>query len=179
MKLSGKLHRGCPSPQTSFPTLSGTSMSSKNPGRDLKDMKRLEGSGESWQGSRCLIFMKLSGKLHRGCPSPLTPFPTLSGTSMSSKIPGRDLEDRWSLDRVPDVKSWWKFPRSFQRMLPPVWQHLKVHHEPPCPPRFQEETQRIGAALDRFIRSLHVLQDSKIWHHHQEHPHPSRPKEVT
>ena len=26
-----------------------------------------------------------------------------SGSSMSSKTPGRDLEERWSLDRAPDI----------------------------------------------------------------------------
>ena len=65
--------------------------------------KRFKGHGESWQGSRCLIVMKLSGKLPRGCPNPLTPFPMLSGTSMSSKTPGRDLKDMESLERVQDV----------------------------------------------------------------------------
>ena len=29
-----------------------------------------------------------------------------TGISISSKTPGRDLKDRWSLDMVPDVKSW-------------------------------------------------------------------------
>ena len=33
----------------------------------------------------------------------LTPSPGSSGTSMSSKTPGRDLEDRLSQDSVPDV----------------------------------------------------------------------------
>ena len=103
MKLSGMLPKGCPSPLAPFPTWSGTSMSSKTPGRDLKDMKRLEnmktleGSGESWQGSRWSILLKLLGMLPRGNPSPLTPIPTLSGTPMSSKTPGKDLEDMESL----------------------------------------------------------------------------------
>ena len=33
------------------------------------------------------------------------PDPSSSGTSMSSKTPGRDLEDRGSLDRVSDVQT--------------------------------------------------------------------------
>ena len=49
--------------------------------------------------------MKLTDKLLRDDPCHLTPLPGSSGTSMSSKTPGRDLEDRWSLDRVSDVGS--------------------------------------------------------------------------
>ena len=49
--------------------------------------------------------MKLSVKLPVGVPNNLTPSPTRSGTSMSSKTPGRDLEDRLSLDKVPKVGS--------------------------------------------------------------------------
>ena len=49
--------------------------------------------------------IKLTRELPRGCPSPPTPFSTLSGTSMSSKTPGRDFKDIGSLDRVQDVGS--------------------------------------------------------------------------
>ena len=49
--------------------------------------------------------MKISQKLPNNAPTFMTPSPGSSGTSMSSKIPARDLEDRWSLDRVPDVRS--------------------------------------------------------------------------
>ena len=49
--------------------------------------------------------MKLSVKLPVGVPNILTPTPPRSGTSMSSKTPGRDLEDRLSLDKVPEVGS--------------------------------------------------------------------------
>ena len=35
----------------------------------------------------------------------LTPSPALPGALMSSKSPGSELEDRWSLDKVPDVES--------------------------------------------------------------------------
>ena len=49
--------------------------------------------------------MKLPRKLPRDITSTLTLSPVASRTSMSSKTPGRDLEDRWSLDEVPDVGS--------------------------------------------------------------------------
>ena len=49
--------------------------------------------------------MKLSVKLPMDIMSTLTSSPVPSRTSMSSKTPGRDLEDRWSLDEVPDVRS--------------------------------------------------------------------------
>ena len=35
----------------------------------------------------------------------LAPSPPLSGTSLPSKTPGGDLEDRWSLDNFADVGS--------------------------------------------------------------------------
>ena len=41
--------------------------------------------------------MKPSQKGHKDAPIDLTPSPGLSGTSMSSKTPGRDIEDKWSL----------------------------------------------------------------------------------
>ena len=49
--------------------------------------------------------MKLSVKLLMDIMSTLTPSPVSSRTSTSSKTPGRDLKDRWSLDEVPDVRS--------------------------------------------------------------------------
>ena len=49
--------------------------------------------------------MKLSVKLPVGVPNNMTPSPPGSGTSMSSKTPVRDLEDRLSLDKVPEVRS--------------------------------------------------------------------------
>ena len=96
-------------------------------------------------------------------------------------------EDRWSLDRVSDVRSWWNFHRSFWSMIPIIWHHLQVHQEPPHPPRLQEETWRTGGVLtgflmldldetfteasewwslsydttSMFIRNLHILQDSR------------------
>ena len=49
--------------------------------------------------------MKLSVKLPMDIMSTLTSSPAPSRTSMSSKTPGRDLEDMWSLEEVPDVGS--------------------------------------------------------------------------
>ena len=112
--------------------------------------KGSKGHWESWQGSRYSILMKLSGKLPMGCPSPLTPFPTLSGTSMSSKTPGRDLKDMGSLDRVQDVWSSWNFQGSFIGVALAPWHHFQLCQEPPCPPRLQEETWRTWGVLTGF-----------------------------
>ena len=58
-----------------------------------------------------------------------------SGTSKSSKTPGRDLNDRWSLDRVPDVQLKWKFQGSFSMIVSLIHGHLQMRQEPPCPPK--------------------------------------------
>ena len=44
--------------------------------------------------------MKLTQKLLKYDPYHMTPPPGSSETSTTSKTPGRDLEDKWSLDRV-------------------------------------------------------------------------------
>ena len=49
--------------------------------------------------------MKLSVKLPWDILVTLTPYLASSRTSLSSKTPGRDLEEMKSLDKVPDVKS--------------------------------------------------------------------------
>ena len=49
--------------------------------------------------------MKLSVKLSRDILSTLTPSLSPSRTSVSSKTPGRDLEDTQSLDKLPDIVS--------------------------------------------------------------------------
>ena len=72
-------------------------------------------------------------------------------------------------------------------MLSPIWHHLQVHQENPCPPRLQEETWMTGGvltlflmsdldktftegsdvcylqsgAISKFIENVHVLLDSK------------------
>ena len=49
--------------------------------------------------------MKLSEKVQMVSLFAMTPSPGPSGTSMSSKTPGSDLEDRRSLDTVSDYGS--------------------------------------------------------------------------
>ena len=118
----------------------------------LQDSRKiLGGQVESWWSSWCWIFMKLSGKLPGDIMSALTPSPAPSRTSMSSKTPGRDLEDRCSLGKVPDVGSWWNFQYSFPGILCVPWHYLQLHQEHPHPPRLQEETLRIGGVLMRFL----------------------------
>ena len=38
-------------------------------------------------------------------------------------------------------------------MFPPIWNHLQVHQECPCPPGLQEETWRTGGVLSLFLMS--------------------------
>ena len=40
-------------------------------------------------------------------------------------------------------------------MFPPIWHHLQVHQECPCPPRLQEETWRKGGVLTWLLMSDH------------------------
>ena len=47
--------------------------------------------------------MKLSVKLPKDILDTLTPSLASSITSLSSKTPERDLEDRWSLDKLPYI----------------------------------------------------------------------------
>ena len=62
---------------------------------DLHDSKkRLGRQEESWQCSWCWILMKISYKLYNNSLIHLTSSLGPSGTSMSSKTPGRDLENR-------------------------------------------------------------------------------------
>ena len=49
--------------------------------------------------------MKLSEKVQMVSPFAITPSPDPSGTYMSSKTPGSDLEDRKSLNTVSDYGS--------------------------------------------------------------------------
>ena len=51
------------------------------------------------------IIIKPSGKVPMGIIDPPTPSPAPSGLSRSSKTPGRDFDDRCSLDKLPDVGS--------------------------------------------------------------------------
>ena len=88
-------------------------------------------------------------------------FPSFSGTSTSSKTPGRDLEDRWSLYKVSDVWYWWNFHRNFWRIIHIIWhqllvhqESLQVHQEFLSLPRLQEETWRTGGVLTGFLLFL-------------------------
>ena len=99
--------------------------------------------------------MKLSQKLLMDVSSHLKPYPGPSGMSMTSKTPGRDLEERWSLDMVPYVRSWWNFCRHFWWMFPPIWHHLQIYQECPCPPQLWEETSSTGGVLTWFLMSDH------------------------
>ena len=84
-------------------------------------------------------------------PTLLTPSPSVSGTSMSSKTPGGDLEDKRSLDRLFLNQSSSNLQETFLGMLQPFWHHLQVSQEHPCPPRLQEETWRTGGVLTGFF----------------------------
>ena len=53
-----------------------------------------------------LVLDETHTKGNQDAPIGLTPSQGPSGTSMSTKTPGRDFEDRWSLDMDPDVRSW-------------------------------------------------------------------------
>ena len=49
--------------------------------------------------------MKITQKLLKDSPFCLIPSQGSTGTYTFSKTPGRDSEDRWSLDRVTDEKA--------------------------------------------------------------------------
>ena len=128
--------------------------------------------------------MKLSKEHHKDTLIHLTLFPSPSGTYISSKTPGRDMKERWSLGRIPYVGFWLKFYKSFIRMHPFTWPQLQVNQEPSCFPRLKVEPWRIGGVLTGFLmfdldenftkgcyqssdlntrslRILYVLQDSR------------------
>ena len=115
--------------------------------------KRLGGYTESWRASWCWILMKVSAKLPWDILNTLTPSPASPRTSLSSKTPWKDLEDRWSLDKLPDVRFWWNFQYSFPGIILVPWHHQQLNQECPCPARLQEETCRIGEVLTMFLMS--------------------------
>ena len=94
-------------------------------------------------------------------PTLLTPSPSVSGTSLSSKTPGRNLEDRRSLDRLFVNQSSSKLQETFLGMYQPFQHHLKVSQEHPCPPRLQEETWRTEGVLTGFLSTNHLQTCSK------------------
>ena len=60
--------------------------------------RRLGGQEESWQAFCQPINFKLARNIPGDSSTLLTPSPSVSGTSMSSKTPGGHLEDRRSLE---------------------------------------------------------------------------------
>ena len=70
------------------------------------------------------------------------------------------------LFHTADGQYWWKIHRSFQRMLPPIWQHLQIltgFLMSNLDENFTEvskEFSLLSDTISRFIRNLHVLQDS-------------------
>ena len=91
--------------------------------------------------------------------------PTPSGTFMSSYTPGRDLEDRVSLDGLSLVRFWWNFQESFSMIISNKLQTLKRYKEPLCPPRVQEETWRTGWVLMGFFWSDFddIFRKASLW----------------
>ena len=175
MKLSQKLLNDDPYQMSPPPCSSRTSTSSKTPGETWRTggvltgfvMLDLDETYKSFWSMIPTICHHL--EVHQEPPHPLRLlgetwrtggaltgfllFPSFSGTSTSSKTPGRDLEDRWSLDRVCDVGSWWNLHRSFWSMIPIIWHHLQVHQESPHPPRLLEETWRPPCSSETLASS--------------------------
>jgi len=89
-------------------------------------------------------------------PTLLTPFPSVSGTSLSSKTPGGDLEDRRSLDRLFLNQSSSNLQEIVLGIFQPFQHHLQVSQEHPCPPRLLEETWRTGGVLTGFLSTNHL-----------------------
>ena len=74
----------------------------------------LGGKMESWQGYLCQNWMKLSVEVLNTFFNYLLSTLMVTGTNLSSKTPGSDLEDRWSLDRVIHVRIDWNFQCRFE-----------------------------------------------------------------
>ena len=75
--------------------------------------RRLGGQEESWQAFCQPINFKLARNIPGDSSTLLTPSPSVSGTSMSSKTPGGHLEDRLSLDALLMHQSSWNFHQTF------------------------------------------------------------------
>ena len=132
--------------------------------------------------------MKLSPNILRTKLDLLTPQGGVLGSTMSSKTPGGNLEDRRSLDRLFLNQSLSNLQEIFLGIFQPFQHHLQVSQEHPWPPRLQEETWRTGRVLTGFLstnqlqtcrkhswgwfnpfdtiskclRNIHVLQDSSL-----------------
>merc|ERR1711973_452240 len=101
------------------------------------------------------IIVKLAGNFPWHISTLPTPSPSVSGTSLSSKTPGGDLEDRRSLDRLFLNQSSSNLQGTFLGIFQPFQHHLQVSQEHPCPPRLQEETWRTGGVLTGFFSTNH------------------------
>ena len=95
--------------------------------------------------------MKLSPNILRTKLDLLTPQGGVLGSTMSSKTPGGNLEDRRSLDRLFVNQSTSNLQETFLGMVQPFWHHLQMSQEHPCPPRLQEESWRTGGVLTGFL----------------------------
>merc|ERR1712240_169026 len=101
------------------------------------------------------IIVKLAGNISWYISTLPTPSPSVSGTSMSSKTPGGDLEDRRSLDRLFLNQSSSNLQEIVLGIFQPFQHHLQVSQEHPCPPRLQEETWRTEGVLTGFFSTNH------------------------
>ena len=99
--------------------------------------------------------MKLSSNILRTKLDLLTPQGGVLGSTMSSKTPGGNLEDRRSLDRLFVNQSLSNLQEIFLGIFQPFQHHLQVSQEHPCPPRLQEETWRTGGVLTGFFSTNH------------------------
>ena len=126
--------------------------------------------------------MKLSQKLLKYDPYHMTPSPGSSGIYTSSKTPGRDLEDRWSLDRVSAISKFFRNLHILQDSRERLggqeepWQGFccfQVLQEPPHPPRLRGETWRTGGVLTVFLM-LDLDETFCCFQVFQEPPHPPR-----
>ena len=82
--------------------------------------------------------MKFSPNILRTKLDLLTPQGGVLGSTMSSKTPGGNLEDRRSLDRLFVNQSTSNLQETFLGMVQPFWHHLQVSQEQTCSPRLQE-----------------------------------------
>ena len=114
------------------------------------------GQAESWLTSTCPIILKFTHNVSGHLSSHLTPSPSVSGTSMSSKTPAGVLEDRQSLDWLLHVQSSWNLHTMFLAIFQVIWHHLQVCQEHQCPPRLLLESWRTGRVLTDFYMSNHL-----------------------
>ena len=118
------------------------------------------GQAESWLTSTCPIILKFTHNVSGHLSSHLTPSPSVSGTSMSSKTPAGVLEDRQSLDWLLHVQSSWNLHTLFLSIFQVIFHHLQVCQEHPCPPRLLLESWRTVRVLTNFYMPNHLQRES-------------------